>query len=182
MPRRRKADTGQSPDEIARYSLVAGYFQHFKGGGSLLDVGCGVGTLAKRLGPHAYSRYVGFDLPGEPIRVASRNADKKTVLRCEDANTYTPPETYDAIVFNESLYYLRNPLKVVQRYQRCLERDGIVIVSMVTFPGVDRYWRGLEAAYRVLDETTATRKSGISWTCKVLSGKARGLSIRRASR
>jgi 2-polyprenyl-3-methyl-5-hydroxy-6-metoxy-1,4-benzoquinol methylase len=163
----------KQPDEIARYSLVAGYFEYFKGGGSILDVGCGVGTLAERLGPHAYSRYVGFDLPGEPLRVASRNADEKTVWRCADANTYTPPEAYDAVVFNESLYYLRDPLAVVHRYQRCLERDGVAIVSMVAFPGVGRYWKGLEAAYRVLDEATVTSKSGISWTCKVLLGNSR---------
>jgi len=159
--------------EIARFSLIVGYFEYFKGGGSILDVGCGVGILAERLGPHAYSQYVGLDLPGEPIRVASRNTDEKTVFSCADANTYTPAETYDAVVFSESLYYLADPLEVVHRYARCLKRDGVLIVSMVAFPGVDRYWKGLEAAYRVLDEATVSSKSGISWTCKVLLGNAR---------
>jgi 2-polyprenyl-3-methyl-5-hydroxy-6-metoxy-1,4-benzoquinol methylase len=159
--------------EIARFSLIVGYFEYFKGGGSILDVGCGVGILVERLGPHAYSQYVGLDLEGEPIRVASRNTDDKTVFRCADANTYTPAETYDAVVFSESLYYLADPLEVVHRYARCLKRDGVLIVSMVAFPGMDRYWKGLEAAYRVLDEATVSSKSGISWTCKVLLGNAR---------
>ena len=193
MPRRSRTDTGdpslvrvarppkrrdrrcgggtldrlKQPGQLAYYSLIVGYFQYFTGGGSILDVGCGIGTLVERLGPLGYSRYVGLDLPGEPLRVASRKTDEKTVFRCADANTYTPPETYDAVVFSESLYYLDAPLKVVQRYERCLERDGVLIVSMVAFPGADGYWRGLEAAYRVVDEATVTNKSGISWTCKV---------------
>ena len=106
MPRRGRADTAH----FARYSLIVRYVKCFKRGGSVLDVGCGVGTLIERLGQRAYSRYVGLDLPGEPIRVASRHADHKTILRCADANTYMPPETYDAVVFSESLYYLRDPL------------------------------------------------------------------------
>ena len=105
--------------------------------------------------------------------MASRKTDEKTVFRCADANTYTPPETYDAVVFSESLYYLDAPLKVVQRYERCLKRDGVLIVSMVASPGAGRYWRGLEAAYHVVDEATVTNKSGISWTCKVLLRNAR---------
>lgn len=169
MPRHGKADAGHY--ELARFSLVVGYFEYFKGGGSILDVGCGVGILVERLGRHAYSRYVGLDIQEEPIRAASRNTDEKTVFRCADANTYTPPETYDAVVFSESLYHLADPLKVIHRYARCLERDGVLIVSMVAFPGVDRYWKGLEAAYRALDEATVSSKSGISWTCKVLVGE-----------
>ena len=188
MPRRGRTDTGDSPPvgvarprrrrdrragggtldrlkqpgQLAYYSLIVGYFRYFKGGGSILDVGCGIGTLVERLGPLAYSRYVGLDLADEAIRVASRKTDEKTVFRCADANTYTPPETYDAVVF-----------KVVQRFERRLKRDGVLIVSMVAFPGADRYWRGLDAAYRVVDEVTVTNKSGISWTCKVLLRNAR---------
>jgi 2-polyprenyl-3-methyl-5-hydroxy-6-metoxy-1,4-benzoquinol methylase len=175
MPRPRKADTGHY--ELARFSLVVGYFEYFKGGGSILDVGCGVGVLVERLGPHAYSRYVGLDIQREPIRVASRRIDDKTVFKCADANTYTPRDTYDAVVFSESLYYLADPLAVVHRYARCLERDGVLIVSMVAFPGVDRYWKRLEAAYRVLDEATVSSKSGISWTCKVLAGNAQASAL-----
>ena len=171
MPRSAKTDSGHY--ELARFSLLVGYFEYFKGGGSILDVGCGVGILAERLGPHAYSQYVGLDIQAEPIRAASRNTDKKTAFRRADANSYTPPETYDAVVFSESLYYLARPLEVVHRYARRLERDGVLIVSMVAFPGADRYWNELEAAYRVLDEATVSSKSGITWTCKVLAGHAR---------
>ena len=186
MPRRARTDTGHSslagtvtprerwdrryrrgtldrlkrPDELAHYSLIVGYFRYFKGAGSLLDVGCGEGTLVERLGPHAYSQYVGLDISGEAIRLASRKADEKTHLRCADVNIYTPPETYDAVVFNESLYYLGAPLRVVQRYERCLKADGMLIVSMVSSPEAGRYWRGLDAAYRMIDEATVTNKSG----------------------
>ncbi len=42
-------------DELAHYSIIAGYFQFIKQGCSILDVGCGEGILQMRLSPHAYS-------------------------------------------------------------------------------------------------------------------------------
>jgi 2-polyprenyl-3-methyl-5-hydroxy-6-metoxy-1,4-benzoquinol methylase len=167
--RRGTLDRLKRPDELAHYSLVVGYFQSFKSGGSILDVGCGEGILLDRLGPHAYSQYVGLDISQEAIRVASHKCNDKTVLRCADVNTYTPPERYDAVIFNESLYYFDAPLQVVQRYERCLEREGVFIICIVGFPEADRYWRALGGLYRAIDEATVTNEFGTSWTCKVLT-------------
>ena len=160
-------------DELAHYGLIVGYFHYFKRNGSILDVGCGEGILLERLGPHAYSQYVGLDISAEAIRRACGKPHERAILRCVDVNTYTPPGRYDAVVFNESLYCFEAPLDVVHRYERCLKSDGVLIMSIVDFPEAGRYWSALGASYRVLDEVTVTNKSGVSWTCKVLTAGRR---------
>ena len=168
--------------ELARYSVIVGYLQYLKYGGSILDVGCGEGILQARLCPHAYSRYVGIDVSREAIDQASCKADHKTSFVCADVESYIPAELFDAIVFNEILYYLDAPLEVLKRYESYLEEDGIFVISMFVSKKTALCWTKLETAYRFVDETKSTHKgSGRSWICKVgtvsgMSGESTGQS------
>ena len=117
-------------DELARYSIISGYFQFFKPGGSMLDVGCGEGILPLKQGPHAYSYYVGIDASKTAIERALPGRDKKTFFLKEDVMHYSPPESFDAIIFNEILYYCDDPLKTLKKYAGYLTKDGIFIISM----------------------------------------------------
>ena len=153
-------------DELAHYSIIVGYFNYLKAGGSILDVGCGEGILQERLSPYAYSKYVGIDISDEAINQASQKKDKKTFFIRAETNIYTT-ESFDAIVFNESLYYFDDPLKVLKEFELSLNRDGIFIISM--YKGA----RGglvekLKSSYTFLDETNVTNKLGASWICMVL--------------
>lgn len=157
-------------DELARFSVVMGYCHHFKEKGKILEIGCGEGILQERLCPSKYSRYVGVDISPEAIGRASHKQDEKTLFVSEDANIYTPDERFDAIVFNECLEYFDDPLSIVRRYERFLEKDGVYIVSM--FVGIDtvrtkRIWKMLESAYTAEVETQVSNKSGWSWIIKV---------------
>ena len=58
-------------DELARYSVIAGYLHHLRAGGSVLDVGSGEGLLADHLRPLGYSRYHGIDLSEAAIAQAA---------------------------------------------------------------------------------------------------------------
>src|SRR5436853_832467 len=83
-------------DEIPRYSVIAGYLQALKPGGSVLDVGSGEGLLADHLRPFGYGRYHGVDLSEAAIAQAARRADERTTFAAADAETYQPPGTFDA--------------------------------------------------------------------------------------
>ena len=74
--------------QVGRYSMIAGYLQHFKQGGILLDVGCGEGILQENLRSSSYSRYVGVDISGDAIKRASQRKDDRTSFVEADAISY----------------------------------------------------------------------------------------------
>ena len=156
--------------ELSRFSVVAGYCHYFHPGAKILEIGCGEGILQERLYSASYERFVGVDISDEAIRRASQKEDEKTIFVREDATVYIPNDTFDIIVFNESLEYFRDPLSTVQRYQHFLEPTGIFIISM--FVGMEtvrtkRICKLLETVYRPKAETTVSTQSGYSWVIKV---------------
>ena len=102
-------------EELAHYSVLAGYALELKPGGDLLDIGCGEGLLRERLHPSAFGRYVGVDF-GEAVRSAARRADDRTSFVIADMHDYVPDRSFDTIVFNEVLYYFRDPVAGARRY------------------------------------------------------------------
>lgn len=119
-----------SLEELPRYSLIASYFEWLKSGGSILEIGCGEGLLQQRL--LHYSKYVGIDLSEAAIVKARSRATANSQFLSANAATYTAFELFDAIVFNEVLYYFERPLEVFDRYSSCLTHNGIFITSLYT--------------------------------------------------
>lgn len=154
--------------ELAHYSIIAGYFQFLKKNGSLLDVGCGEGILQERIAPSNYSKYFGLDISQEAIKIAKIKADDKTFFTCTNLNDFEPAEKYDAIVFNEALYYVGNHEAVVKRYSQFLKPDGIFIFSNFLNQNKKISWADIEKYFPKYDETIVTNKYQKSWVCKVL--------------
>jgi len=97
---------------------------------SVLDLGCGEGWLQESL--HTECRYVGLDLSNEAItRARTRFASTD---HCEwstgDFTSFVPQESFNVIVFNESLYYAANPLAELKRWMPFVLPGGIMVVSM----------------------------------------------------
>src|SRR4051794_10505900 len=147
---------GQLP-ELARFSLLVGYLQHFAPGGSILDLGCGQGFLLQRLQLRDYSRYVGIDFSSAAIQKATDLQLPKAAFATADIDAYVPAAPFDAIVFTESLYYLANPVRTVDRYIRYLGKGGVLLVSMNTnFRGSLAIVRALKQRYSTLEEVRLT--------------------------
>jgi len=157
----------RSFDEVARYSVIAGYLHHLKPGGSVLDVGSGEGLLADHLRPFGYSRYLGVDLSEAAIEQAAGRADGKTAFAAASAETYEPPDRWDAIVFNECVYYFNDPLGTVRRYEAFLEEGGVFIVSTFRSRRADVIVRRLLETYRADEETAITNRKG-TWMIRVI--------------
>ncbi|MCS7038122.1 MAG: class I SAM-dependent methyltransferase [Caldilineales bacterium] len=155
-------------DQLARYSVIAGYIHYLKPEAAVLDVGCGEGLLLRSYRPYGYSRYLGVDIAANAVARLSAAADERTHFVCADAETFHPDESFDVIVFNESLYYFREPLTTFARYLDFLNQDGIVIVS--TFLGSPRavsILKRLREKYAVLDEVQIKHNKKLEMVCSV---------------
>lgn len=158
--------------ELARFSVLAGYLRHFKPGGAILDVGCGEGFLARRLHAGDYQRYVGVDLSASAIEKAAQSAPPATSWVAADAQAYAPAQRFDAIVFNEVVYFFADPPATVARYARALNDGGVLLLSINTaFRGGLAILADLKKRYATLDETRITHGGNDwSWVCTVLAG------------
>jgi SAM-dependent methyltransferase len=158
-------------DELARYSVIVGYIEHLKPAGAILDVGCGEGILFRKLLSYGYSRYFGIDISGVALATLAQYRDGKNSFLQVDAESYLPDESFDVIVFNETLYYFHNPLRAVERYARSLRKEGVLIVeTYVASTRAMSILKRLKANYALVDETrTIHESSSKSWICSVFS-------------
>jgi 2-polyprenyl-3-methyl-5-hydroxy-6-metoxy-1,4-benzoquinol methylase len=154
--------------ELVRYSAVIGYYSYYCAGGSVLDIGCGAGVLQRRLLLSGYAHYLGIDLSERAIAQAQRLAcDPRAAFCCADAELYTPHETFDVIIFNEVLYYLADPVSVVQRLSSAIKPKGVGIVSMLRRASSKRIWQGLRQVVRIEDAVRVTNQDGTTWDIEV---------------
>ena len=154
--------------ELGHYSVIAGYVKYLKHNASLLDLGCGDGILAERLDAHSFSEYVGIDLSDVAISHAQTRGYARATFEGADIERYTPRRSFDVIVFNESLYYLKDPLGTLARYRQYLKPRGIFIVSMYLSPRAP-LWRHIARRYPALDETRVRNREGTEWVCRVFA-------------
>lgn len=170
----------RSPTELGRYSVINGYCQHFTPNGSVLDVGCSDGILQERL---VYGRYTGIDLFADSVARAQPKSDERTRFMQADAATYVPNELFDAIIWNECLYYLKNPIEVITRYRNYLRPNGVMIVSMFyqTF-ATRRLFRQLHVLGPVLADLRLTNPHGGSWVLRAYDASIASATLEPASR
>lgn len=112
--------------EADRYRAVRAAVERHAADGFVLDLGCSQGILQEGL---RYRRYLGVDRYAPALRRARAVPDARTAFVCADVAAFVPDEPPDAAVFNEVLYYLPRPVRVVQRYADLLAPGGVLVVS-----------------------------------------------------
>jgi len=152
-------------EELAHHSVIAGYIGRLAPNGRVLDLGCGDGLLLEQLAGRVYARYVGVDF-AEAIARAAHRADDKTRFIVGDINDVEPDGVFDAIVFNESLYFLWDVARGLERYERFLAPAGLFLVSMHRKGANDERWRVIDARYDVLDAVEVRNRAGTTWDVK----------------
>lgn len=166
-------------DELAHHCVLAGYFARLKPGGSLLDVGCGNGVFHEQL-RGAYSRYHGFDFAA-PVEQARKLGDAKSTFEVADMNDFTTKDRFDAVVFNESIYYHHDARAGMRRYEEFLAPGGVFLVSMHGKERNDALWTALDERYTTLDAVTMQNQRGTKWTTKVLTPPTENVPIPSAA-
>jgi trans-aconitate methyltransferase len=97
--------------------------------------------------------YLGIDWAEsalEPPQERSNNV----ILQCADLELWEPRTgvIFDAIVFNEVLYYCSSPGTIVSKYLNYLSIDGIIAVSMYIPPRKTSWHPKVQRAWKALDQ------------------------------
>ena len=154
--------------EMHRYSVIAGCASYFRPGAiDVLDVGCGAGVLQLRL---ACARYVGVDLNASAIAQAKGREGPTVQFLCAPVEAYAVPGRFDVIVFNESLYYMPDPLAILQRHLQHLKPGGIVVICMFQTYLARKIWQAIDRL--PVEERTMVElvnETGFTSVVKVLS-------------
>lgn len=156
--------------EEARYEAIVDSIVQFGAGGSILDVGCGEGILLQHMQARnlAYQRYIGVDISEVAVARLAHLNDSRHWFVQGDGDTYEPAGRFDVIVFNESLYYLQDPMRALRRYFFALESGGVILVSTYTASRRSlAILRDAKKQFNVVYEKK-TAQGGMSWFCTVL--------------
>jgi SAM-dependent methyltransferase len=150
--------------EAARYVEVRRVVEKYAPDGLIVDLGCSQGILQEGL---RYGRYIGVDSSEKSIRLAQPKSDMRTRFVAGDASTYVPEQAPDAVVLNEVIYYLPDPLQTVQRQARFLAPGGVVVISLFA-----RSWSCRRLLRRIsasldLVETALVTSGHLAWTVAV---------------
>jgi 2-polyprenyl-3-methyl-5-hydroxy-6-metoxy-1,4-benzoquinol methylase len=147
--------------EAARYGAVRTVTERYAHDGFVLDIGCSQGILQEGL---RYGRYLGVDSCEQSIRLAQPKCDRWTQFVCADGSSFVADQPPDAVVINEVLYYLPDPVAAVQHHARRLAPGGVVIISIYARTWSSR--RLLRAIGARLDllESHVIRSGHLAWT------------------
>lgn len=161
----------RSLDELAHYAVLAGYLLRLKPGARVLELGCGEGLLLDYLHPGSFTDYLGVDFAG-PLEQAVPRTRDAVRFAAGDMVDFSTQERFDAIVFNESLYYLPDVLTGLARYERMLLPNGVFLVSMCGNAGNAERWEAIDGVYTILDEVWMRNRHGTTWTVKAFMPRA----------
>jgi 2-polyprenyl-3-methyl-5-hydroxy-6-metoxy-1,4-benzoquinol methylase len=151
--------------ESVRYQAVRSIIEKYVRDGFVLDVGCSQGILQEGL---KYGRYVGIDSFEEPILRAAVKSDERTAFHHADGSSYVPDQRPDAVVLNEVLYYLPEPLAAVTHYANSLAPGGVLIVSVYSRAwAMRRLLRQLSSRFPLVESSTVNSHSHLAWTVSV---------------
>lgn len=105
--------------------------------GRILDLGCGSGTTSIDLSPNAYTFYTGVDISDLAIRSAQSRAREcgrsdRNEYCFADILTFIPSKLYDAILYQESIYYIpqQQIAPMLRRYSDYLTHNGVFIARL----------------------------------------------------
>ena len=162
------------PAELGRYALLEGYIKKL-GLKRILDIGCGEGILLEYLWPYAYDLYVGVDVSATALQSTALKSGKQTRFIQADAATFQPAQSFDAVVFNESLYYLHaTPLCVLEQYIPAIKLNGYLLISLFMETKrnqkIDKQLKNcpwLQLVYEITATTVNKQGRILTWRCSV---------------
>ncbi len=112
--------------------------EFIKGGDRVLDIGCGDGTVTRKIGDLA-DRVVGIDLSEECIRRAvGQNSHPRIEYVCSSLEAYVPADDFDAILMYEVIEHVYDPQAVLVKANRWLRNGGRIVLSTPNFSSLVR--------------------------------------------
>jgi 2-polyprenyl-3-methyl-5-hydroxy-6-metoxy-1,4-benzoquinol methylase len=137
-----------------------GFLLRFRSGGSILDVGCGLGFFLRALDSKQWDRY-GIEPMPVPYREAARALGSERIFNSELLAAGLPSSKFDVVTFWDSLEHLPNPRAILQDAGRLLRPGGIVLIGLPNFGGYQARhfgedWFGLSLPHHFYHYTSET--------------------------
>jgi 2-polyprenyl-3-methyl-5-hydroxy-6-metoxy-1,4-benzoquinol methylase len=146
--------------ELARYSVLIGYLRSRPSPPVVLDVGCGVGLLARRLGGEDIAAYVGIDPSEVAIEEARRAHDRPDVTFLVGTEPSEDLGTFDVVVCNEVLYYVDDVDALMRQVHAVLRPGGWLLTSILRHSGDVALHRSLDHHFERVDAVTVQSHEG----------------------
>jgi SAM-dependent methyltransferase len=125
------APGGRLANRLTRLADAVAY--NVPAGGSVLDLGCGTGELARALATSGM-RATGCDISPEMLQRAVSASPAETVdwVRLDLGWRELPfePRTFDAVVASSVLEYVDDPVAVLRECRRVLRPHGVVLFTV----------------------------------------------------
>jgi SAM-dependent methyltransferase len=158
---------------------------HLRSGLSVLDAGCGPGSMTVQIAELvAPGQVVGIDLDEAQFQIGRNLADQRGLsnLRLQIGNVYQldfPDESFDVVFMHAVLYHLGEPQRALREARRVLKSGGLLAVRDADYGGDLHYptnpclERGWELISRVFErnggnlffgrqQKTALRQAGFT--------------------
>lgn len=158
------------PVERSRIAVIGGVLipMFANKNASVLDIGCGEGSISDFLTEDQKHKYVGVDLAKEAIVAAKKARGPPLKFVHAAAHQFVPQHKFDAIVFSDVLYYVEHE-KVLKQYESYLNPRGIIIISIFHQTDKLMYEQIFEFARKTFDKVDEMDVSG--FTKKSREGK-----------
>src|SRR3989344_5175303 len=116
---------------VARYQLVRDLLKGHLANTSVLDVGCGTGTLAHYLSQQK-ARITGIDTSPEAIKCAQKKLPHNPNCAFQVAPAYQipfPNQSFDHIIATEVIEHVQHPDKLLVEIKRVWNGRGHIIIT-----------------------------------------------------
>jgi len=157
------ADAQRDYVSVRRAAQWLGFFlPHLQPGFSLLDCGCGVGSITLDLAELvAPGHVIGIDLDESQLQIARASAQQRGLhnVSFEAGNAYAlrfADASFDAVLAHTLLYHLNDQVRALREFHRVLKPGGVVGISdddlaTVAFsPDLPFWHRAIELWTRVM--------------------------------
>lgn len=155
------------------YSQIVDLYSKYCKGGTVLDIGCGVGVLYRCFidsGVLDREQYTGIDIS----TVAIADAKKSFAgidFRVVNYDAEIVNELYDVLIFNETIYYFNHAGDTLLKSFKNLKPEGKVIISMCDHERHDLIWDYIDLNYKVLETKECRNNEDIAWTVKIITAQ-----------
>jgi SAM-dependent methyltransferase len=126
---------------------------------SILDAGCGTGTLMLMLEKMGY-RPDGFDIHQENIQVVESRTN--AFVERGDVLTYKPRKKYDLVFCGEVLEHIEDDQKAMNNLRKMLKRGGLLLISVPNDPAQWNYEDDLGGHKRRYTKAELEKKMGLA--------------------